>query len=179
VPPHTLEIFSECFYVFLGWGAWELGLPPFCSWHLEQENSLKTRLAPSPISKLWEEEPPSFTTGISSANKWCSFMKPSNIIFFSFLFFCCCCDGRIVNRANATSVIGIIEKQTLHWLYNEQPGTSSYSKLLATRCGRPIKMNSWTSTELTMHSRSIILYEWKPWELLPKLIGNATEMGSQ
>jgi hypothetical protein len=34
-----------------------------------------------------------------------------NLFFFP--FFCCCCDGRIVHRANTTSVIGI---QTLHWL---------------------------------------------------------------
>ncbi len=61
--------------------------------------------------------------------------------------------------------------------YNEQPGTSSYSKLLATRCGWPVKMNSWMSTELTMHSFHYL--HMKSMRTAAKLIGNAAELGSQ
>jgi hypothetical protein len=75
-------------------------------------------------------------------------MKPSNIIFFFlFLFWwwqdCASCKRNICYWNNLKSKLCID--------YNEQPGTSSYSKLLATRCGWPVKMNSWMSKELTMH----------------------------
>ncbi len=114
VPSTYTTNFLWVLYVSLGVPG-NFGSHPY-SWHLGTTEQPKDQTGPLLlISKLGgkrREEPPSFTTGITSSNKWCSFMKPSNIIFFSFL----CGDGRIVHSANATSVIGIVEKQTLHWL---------------------------------------------------------------
>jgi hypothetical protein len=150
-PPHTLQIFSECFMCLLGCLPGNFGSHP-CSWHLEQQNSLKTRLAPFSYKQTWgkrREEPHSFTTCISSIFKQMMLIYETfkhNLLFlFSFLWWqdCASCKRNICYWNNLKSKLCID--------YNEQPGTSSYSKLLATRCGWPVKMNSWMSTELTMH----------------------------
>ncbi len=114
VPSTYTTNFLWVLYVFLGVPG-NLGSNP-CSWNLEQQNSLKTRLAPFSYKANLRKKKGRTT----QLHNWHNIFKQMMLIYetfihnlFFFPFFCCCCDGRIVHRANTTSVIGI---QTLHWL---------------------------------------------------------------